>query len=69
MSESVTLRFRTTRHFRRILKETVGALYESGEIDSESMSLYIRDAVREKLRADSEVLQSAHHANRGNPAQ
>lgn len=66
MSESVTLRFRTTRHFRRMIREMVGVLYESGEIDSESMSLYIRDAVREKLRADREALQSAR---RGNQAQ
>lgn len=56
MSESVVLEFRTTKHLRRSVKEMAGELCKRGLMDTESMSEYIRQAIREKLEADGIVI-------------
>lgn len=53
MNEGVVLQLRTTRHLRSSIKDMTAELHRRGAMDNESMSEYIRQAVREMLAEDS----------------
>lgn len=57
MTESVVLKFRATKRLRRSVKAMASELCRRGLMDSESMSQYIKQAVKEKLEADGVVVE------------
>ena len=59
MSESVVLEFRTTKSLRKAIKSMVAELHSRGVIDNTSMSEYIRQAVKEKIKADRQAIEDA----------
>lgn len=64
MSEAVVLEFRTTKHLRRAIKDMTAELHSRGAMDSQSMSEYIRQAVREKIQADRLAIANEEGINR-----
>lgn len=50
------LKFRATKHLKCSAKAMASELCKRGLMDSESMSQYIKQAVKEKLEADGVVV-------------
>lgn len=61
MSEGVVLHLRTTKHMRSAIREMAAELHRLGVIDNESMSDYVRKAVKDRLQEDRLNIEKQQH--------